>query len=324
MKKIVIILIALFSINNSLFSQVLTKDQLEEEAKLKTQKSDTLSGWKTGGMISLNFSQVSLTNWSAGGENSISLNALTNLFANYKKGNSTWDNTLDLGYGLMKQGNQGARKTNDRIDLMSKYGQKAYKNWYYAVLINFRSQIAPGFNYPNDSIIISNFMAPGYVLGALGMDYKPNGNFNVFISPVTMRMTVVNDTKLADAGAFGVDAAEYSDLGVLLSHGKKTRAEYGGYLRSMLKVDLMENINLITKLDLFSNYGDHPERIDVNWEVLVALKVNKYISATISTNLVYDHDISIAVDNNNDGIIDAMGPRTQFKEVLGIGLAYKF
>lgn len=308
----------------TVFAQVVPKEHAESETKLKTQVIDTLEGWKTGGVFSINFSQVSLTNWSAGGDNSISFNGITNVFANYKKGNSTWDNTLDLAYGLMKQGNEGVRKTNDRIDLMSKYGQRAYKNWYYAALVNVRTQMAPGYNFPDDSTVISNFMAPGYVLGALGMDYKPNDNFNVFISPVTMRMTIVNDTKLADAGAFGVDKAEFDDMGKLLSHGKKTRAEYGGYLRSLWKIDIMENIKLVSKLDLFSNYGEHPERIDVNWEVLIALKVNEYISATVSTHLVYDHDIDIAVDNNGDGIIDAVGPRTQFKEVLGIGLTYKF
>ncbi|MCL4857158.1 MAG: DUF3078 domain-containing protein, partial [Flavobacteriales bacterium] len=272
----------------------------------------------------LKFTQVSLTNWAAGGDNSISLNGITNLFANYKKGNSTWDNTLDLAYGLMKQGKQGMRKTDDRVDFMSKYGQRAFKNWYYAALINFRTQMAPGYNYPDDSTKISNFLAPAYLLVAIGMDYKPNDNFNVFISPLTMRTTIVNDSKLADAGAFGVDKAEYNDLGEKIKNGKMFRSEYGGYLRSLLKADIMKNIKLISKLDLFSNYSDHPERIDVNWEVLIALKVNEYISATIATNLIYDHDVDIAVDENGDGVFDAFGPRTQFKEVLGIGLTYKF
>ncbi|MBV6484455.1 MAG: hypothetical protein KFKLKKLM_00961 [Flavobacteriales bacterium] len=323
MKKFYFIVV-LTAITRSLSSQVLTEEHLEAEKKLKVQKTDTIEGWKTGGVFSLNFTQVSLTNWAAGGDNSISLNGITNLFANYKKGNSTWDNTLDLAYGLMKQGKQGMRKTDDRVDFMSKYGQRAFKNWYYAALINFRTQMAPGYNYPDDSTKISNFLAPAYLLGAIGMDYKPNDNFNVFISPLTMRTTIVNDTRLADAGAFGVDKAEYNDLGEKIKNGKMFRSEYGGYLRSLLKADIMKNIKLISKLDLFSNYSDHPERIDVNWEVLIALKVNEYISATIATNLIYDHDVDIAVDENGDGVFDAFGPRTQFKEVLGIGLTYKF
>ena len=86
----------------------------------------------------------------------------------------------------------------------------------------------------------------------------------------------------------------------------------------------MKNVNLQTKLELFTNYTEEPTHVDVNWEVLIAMKVNKFISATISTQLLYDHDIDIAVDTDGDGVIDAAGPRTQFKEVLGIGLSYKF
>tara|TARA_B100000809_G_scaffold232405_1_gene248264 strand:- start:4828 stop:5784 length:957 start_codon:yes stop_codon:yes gene_type:complete len=296
----------------------------EAEKHLKTQSKDTLDGWKTGGVISLNLTQVSLSNWSAGGENSLSVNGILSLFANLKKGNSTWDNSLDLSYGMLQQGDGDPRKTDDKIDFTSKYGQKAFKNWYYAGLVNFKSQMAPGYNFPDDSTEISNFMAPAYVLGAIGMDYKPSEVFTFFISPLTMKMTIVNDKVLADAGAYGVEAAEYDDFGVQTKKGLTTRSEYGGYLRALFKKDIMKNVNLQSKLELFSNYIEEPTNIDVNWEVLISMKVNKFISATISTQLLYDDDIDIAVDNNNDGIIDAVGPRTQFKEVLGVGLSYTF
>jgi hypothetical protein len=296
----------------------------EAEKKLTKQSSDTLDGWKKGGVISINASQVGLTNWAGGGQNSISLNGIVSLFANYKKGNSTWDNSLDIGYGLLQQGEDKVRKTDDKIDFTSKYGQKAFKNWYYAGLLNFKSQMAPGFNYPDDSTEISRFLAPAYVLGAIGMDYKPNSNFTLFISPLTMKTTIVNDQRLADFGAFGVEAAEYDDLGNLTSQGEKFRGEFGGYLRAMYNKNVMENVNFQTKLELFSNYVEEPTHIDVNWEVLIALKVNKYISATISTQLIYDHDVDIAVDRNDDGVMDGVGPRTQFKEVIGVGLNYKF
>ena len=311
--------VALIAIIGSLSAQT-----TEAEKNLKTQSKDTLDGWKTGGVISLNLTQVSLTNWSAGGENSLSVNGILSLFANLKKGNSTWDNSLDLSYGMLQQGDGDPRKTDDKIDFTSKYGQKAFKNWYYAGLVNFKSQMAPGFNFPNDSTEISSFMAPAYVLGAIGMDYKPSEVFTFFISPLTMKMTIVNDQNLADEGRFGVEAAEYDDFGVQTKKGLTTRSEYGGYLRALFKKDIMKNVNLQSKLELFSNYAENPTNIDVNWEVLISMKVNKFISATISTQLLYDDDIDIAVDNNNDGIIDAEGPRTQFKEVLGVGLSYKF
>lgn len=317
MKKIILTIASIAIIGN------ISAQTTEAEKSLKTQSKDTLDGWKTGGVASLNLTQVGLTNWASGGENSLSVNGLLSLFANLKKGNSTWDNSLDLAYGILQQGDADIRKTDDKIDFTSKYGQKAFKNWYYAGLVNFKSQMTAGYNYPDDSTEISNFLAPGYMVGAIGMDYKPNEVFNLFISPLTIKMTIVNDQTLADAGAFGVDAAEYDDAGTLLSKGKATRSEYGGYLRALLKKEIMKNINLQSKLELFSNYED-AAHVDVNWEVLIAMKVNKYISATISTQLIYDHDIDIAVDSNDDGIIDAVGPRTQFKEVIGVGISYKF
>ena len=303
-------------------AEELLKKQAEE--LIAKQKKDSLEGWKTGGVVSLNISQVSLTNWSAGGENSLSVTGLINVFANYKKGSSTWDNDLDLSYGVVQQGNATIQKTDDKIDFTSKYGQKAFKNWYYAGLINFKSQMTAGFNYPDDTTEVSNFMAPGYILGAIGMDFKPSKVFTLFISPVTMKTTIVNDQNLANAGAYGVEPAEIDTLGNIISKGKNIRSEYGGYLRALVKKDIMKNVNLQSKLELFSNYSEDPGNIDVNWEVLIAMKVNKYISATISTQLLYDHDIDIAIDTNGDDIPDKVGPRTQFKEVLAIGISYKF
>ena len=318
MKKILIAIATMAIIGN------VSAQTTEAEKNLKKQTKDSLDGWKTGGIISLNLTQVSLTNWSAGGQNSVSVNGIVSLFANLKKGNSTWDNSLDLAYGILQQGDADVRKTDDKIDFTSKYGQKAFKNWYYAGLVNFKSQMTAGYNYPDDSTEISNFLAPGYLLGAIGMDYKPSEVFSLFISPITMKMTLVNDQNLADAGAYGVDPAEYDELGAITKKGLTSRSEYGGYIRALLKKDIMKNVNLQTKLELFSNYSEEPSNIDVNWEVLIAMKVNKYISATISTQLIYDDDIDIAIDNNGDNIIDAVGPRTQFKEVLGIGISYKF
>jgi hypothetical protein len=311
MKKI--IAIAFIAIIGNLSAQT-----TEAEDNLKKQNKDTLDSWKIGGIISLNLTQVSLTNWSAGGENSLSVNGILSLFANLKKGNSTWDNSLDLGYGFLQQGKADARKTDDKIDFTSKYGQKAFKNWYYAGLVNFKSQMTAGYNYPDDSTKISNFLAPGYLLGSIGMDYKPSEVFTLFISPVTMKMTLVNDQPLADAGAFGVEAAILDTAGNVITKGENSRAEYGGYLRALLKKDIMKNINLQTKLELFSNYAEESGNIDVNWEILISMKVNKFISATISTQLLYDHDIDII---DSDGKV---GPRTQFKEVLGVGLNYTF
>ena len=285
----------------------------EAEKQLLKKDADIESGWKKGGTINTTLSQVSLTNWAAGGQNSISANGLLSLFAHYKKDAMLWENYLDIAYGTNQQG-KGSDwlKTDDKVDFTSKYGQKASDKWYYAGLVNLKSQMTPGYNYPNKTDKISDFMAPGYFLGAIGMDYKPSEKFTAFLSPVTGKITIVNDDDLSAAGAFGVEA------------GKKSRSEFGGYARFFFKHDLMTNVTLQTKLDLFSNYIDNPQHIDVNWETLISLKINKYISATISTHLIYDNDIDIVLEKDALGNPTRVGPAIQFKEVLGVGFSYKF
>jgi hypothetical protein len=310
MKKIIVLtLISVF------FGSVLSAQITEKEDALKKINTDTVNGWKKGGMFTLTFGQSSFTNWAAGGINSISVNGAANLFANYMKDNLSWDNTLDLGYGIQKQGkkdNALTQKTDDKFDFASKLGIKATDKLYYAALMNFRTQFTNGYNYPDDSTVISAFMAPGYLLFAAGIDYKPNKNLSVFIAPLTSKTTFVKDQTLSDAGAYGVDA------------GKSVRNEFGGYLKAVYAKDIMKNVSFNTKLDLFSNYLHNPQNIDVNWEVLIGMKINKYLTANLNTQLLYDDDILVPVDTNDDGINDGTGKRVQFKEILGIGFSVKF
>lgn len=292
----------------------------DAEKILRAQRADSIQGWKKGGVIVANLAQTSLTNWSAGGQNSVAMNGILSAFANYKKDKSVWDNSLDIGYGKLKQGKENYRKTDDKIDLLSKYGREAFKNFYYALLFNFKTQMAPGYNYPDDSVKISNLFSPAYILFALGMDYKPNAYFSAFIAPLTAKMTIVNDRKLSDAGAFGVKP------------GKKSLTEVGGYIRAIyskndFKSEFLKNVSFTTKIDLFSDYTEKPQNIVVNWETLIALKVNKFISASITTQLIYDDKIKVPFDKNGDGKIEtgeAAGSKIQFKEILGVGLSYKF
>jgi len=283
-------------------------------ANVKGQDADTVKYWKKGGVLSLNMAQSSFTNWAAGGQNSIALNGLVNLSANYKKGKSSWDNNLDLGYGKMQQktGGLGWVKTDDKIDLLSKYGQQASKFWYYSVLFNFKTQMAPAYNYPNTTDKISDLFSPAYMLFSLGMDYKPSPVFSTFLSPLTLKTTIVNDATLSDAGAFGVEP------------GKKFRAEMGAYINILFKKEeIIKNINFQSKLDFFSNYLHNPQNVDISWENLLVLKVNKFISATITTHLLYDDDILIKVGEGPEGEA-IFGKRIQFKEVIGVGFTYKF
>jgi hypothetical protein len=298
------------------FSQV-----ADAEKNLRTQSADTTEGWKKGGVFSLNLAQTSLTNWAAGGQNSFAVNGLFSTFANFKRNKTVWANSLDLGYGLLKQGDSGYRKTDDKFDFLSKFGYEAFKNIYYAALLNFKTQMAPGYKYTDAGRNkISDLFSPAYLLAALGLDYKPSDHFSAFIAPLTGKITFVTDKELSDAGAFGVNPSQ------------KTLSEFGGYLRAIytrnnFKTEFLKNVTFTTKADLFSNYIKNPQNIVVNWETLIAFKVNKFISANINTQLVYDDKILIPLDRNGiNGIEPEEGVRSkiQFKEILAVGFSYNF
>lgn len=278
----------------------------------QSEDADTTVVWKKGGIAQLNFSQVNFSKyWAAGGENSFSGVALLNLFANYEKDNFSWANTLDLGYGLIRQGDI-TKKSNDRLEYNSQFGRKATSKLFYSGMLNFKSQFAPGYNYPNDSVPISKLFAPAYITTSIGVEYKPSDKLQIFASPVTGKFTIVSDETLSAAGAFGVEP------------GEKFRAELGGFLKMMYKTPVVTNVDLLTKADFFSNYLKNPQNIDVNLEILLTMKINEYLSATINTMMIYDDDVKFAIDTDGDGLPDGTGARLQFKEVFGLGFSYKF
>ena len=270
---------------------------------------DTVNPWTLLGTAALNINQASFTNWSSGGQNSFGIGALVNIKADYKKKKQSWKNTLDLAYGfqfLGKGSNAHYTKTDDKIEYTTSYGYAISKHWDVTLLANFRSQFTNGYNYPNDSVAISKIMAPGYLVAGIGVNYVPAEYFTLYISPSAGRFTFVLDDTLSAHGAFGVEK------------GKKLKGEFGPYLRAVFNKEVFKNITLNTSLELFSDYLHKFGNVDVNWNVLLGLKVNKWLSTTINTQLIYDDDVKIKFPSGDEG------PRTQFKEVIGVGLSYTF
>lgn len=282
-------------------------------ASLQAQTADTVKHWKLSGSVGINMSQSSYSNWASGGQNSVAGVASGGLVLNYTKNKWLWNNTLDLAYGLMVQKESGRSKTDDKIEFASKLGHKASKYWYYTALVQFKSQFDKGYkSYPvkDDEKwnYTSKFMAPGYLTASIGMDYNPNADFSLFISPISIRATYVQDIRLASAGSYGVD------------RDKKSLVEYGAFVKAVYQKKMAEDrILLKTKLELFTSWEHKPQNIDVNWEVNIDFKVTKWLSTRLYTQMIYDDDTRIPDADGN-----LRGPKLQFKEVLGIGLSYIF
>ncbi|OYT12105.1 MAG: hypothetical protein B6I18_01835 [Bacteroidetes bacterium 4572_112] len=300
---------------------------------LFAQEEEEATGpWTKGGTIGLNGSQTSFYNWAKGGENQISLSGNIKAFINHKNDNTSWENLLLMDLGSSRQGKQDWRKGDDRFEYNTIYGIKASEQWYYSALFNFKTQFTSGYEFDDagNSTYISNFMAPAYIKLGLGMDYKPNKNFSAFLSPLTAKWTIVKDQALADAGKFGLDAAETktytatdgSDSIVIINSASKLRTEAGALVRFTYSKDVMKNVNFATILEFYSNYLQNPQNIDVDWEFIATFKINDFLNAQIKGHLIYDDDVMIDVDSNNDGVIDMHGPRTQFNEALTIGIVY--
>lgn len=279
------------------------------------------SPWRLKAGFGLNGTQSSFVNWNAGGRNNISAIAFFSGSADYSKNKWLWKNNLELALGGLKYldstgRKEGFQKTDDKIDFATNIGFKLKEKWYLSMIGGFRTQFMDGYTYPNDSIQVSRFMAPGYINLSLGIDYTPNENFSLFLSPLSAKVTIVNDQRLADAGAFGVDKGIFGPTGEVTTSGNKIRYEYGAYLKMTYNKELFKNVNFKSRLELFSNYAENPQNIDVNADVLWTFKVNSWLSASLNWTLIYDDDIDIRDVNGN------VGPRTQFKSVLGLGISY--
>ena len=281
--------------------------------------------WRIGGSTALTFSQVSLTNWAAGGQNSIAINSNFGIFANRIKDRGKWENSLDLGYGLINQEeSDGFSKSDDIISFTTKYSYKMHSDndhWYFTGILDFRTQFANGFATPEQEERISDFMAPGYLTAGIGIAYDPSEQLSFSYQPITGKFTFVLDQALADSGAYGVRAAILDDMGNVVKSGRKERNEFGSFVRVKYKNDFFES-----KLELFTGYLDNQGEVDVNWQNALVFNLTKVISVNAFTQLIYDKDILIGKDDDGDGEIDpgTEKPRLQFKSVLGIGLAYSF
>ncbi len=281
------------------------KPIIRETAKTIKKEADTAK-WniKRGGLVNFTLSQGSLSNWAAGGDNfSLAISSYFNYFYFYQKQRFSWDNNVDVNLGFVQTTSIGGRKNDDRFDFLSKLGYKVDTTgkWFISALFDFRSQFFDGYTYSNNvGTFASSFLSPAYSLLSLGFDYKANHKLSVFVSPLTSRLVIVANNKLAKVAAYGVDS------------GKHVKSEVGAFTTINYMNSFDKNVTYKGRLDLFSNYIDHPQNINVFMTNQFSFKINKYFSATYSLDFIYDDNVRIFGAKGKSAAL-------QTKSLIGIG-----
>lgn len=296
MKKILFSALLFFAVA-SVSAQVNEKELLKknEEAAAKMTEEVPM-GWTKKGTFTLLANQASFNNWLAGGQNSISGNISGNYDFNYKNENWNWDNKLMGSYGLTKLKGQDLQKSDDRFVFNSLAGRKASGEWFYSLFFNFQTQFDSGFDL-DSGIKTSHFFSPAYFQFGPGMLWKKSDNLKVNFAPATSKLIVVHPHFTEFGPSFGVE------------QGDSSRYEFGAAINGYYKFDLMENVSVENILNLYSNYLEDPQNVDVDYTLNVVLKVNKYLSTNFAFQTIYD-------DNSFRGF--------QTRQVIGVGVNYGF
>lgn len=262
--------------------------------------------WSKGALFQLGFSQMSLTNWAAGGFSSVALNAYVNMYNGWEVDQMFWQNRLQLAWGFINSFGDRFKKSDDKIIFDSKYGYKAFNKVFVSAAFNFRSQFSNSFNYPasGDKVLVSGPFSPAYFSFGIGMDYKPAKVLSINFSPLTSNLVIVAQESLRTR--YGNRADQPAKL------------ELGAQLKFDYKHQLTKDLLIASNLVLFSDFLNKPQNIKVYWDLFVDTKINKYFSVNIRTNLIYDDNILIA-DKNGE-----LDKRVQFKEILTVGFSYTF
>jgi len=281
----------------------------------KVQKHyDIITPWDFGGNGTLGFTQMYLNNWKAGGRSAFSFLTVLQGYANYSSDSKLkWENSGEMRNGWIRQGGDidQTQKNDDKLELISRLGVNAFKKWYYSAEIDFKTQFFNGYNYPNDSIPISAFMSPSTTFIKLGLDYKPNKNFSLFLSPITAKNVFVRDTARIDQTRYGVSAHSRS----FWEPGLNADLRY--------KIDFTPRISYETKYKMFLNYQQPFKKVDINWENTIVAQLTNRISMTFMLYMLYDDNVTFPTGKFEADGTEIFKPKWQTKELTTVGFSYK-
>ena len=283
MKKFILLFVLITQFNN-VFAQEASTENTEKPA------------WTRGGTFTFLLNQSAFENWVAGGVSSISGTVGINYDINYLKDDWSWDNKIIASFGITKIKDEDTKKTDDRLEWNSVLGKKASGYWFYSAFLNFKTQFTDDLD--SDTEGPTKFLSPGYLQIGPGMLWKKSDHLKVNFAPATTKLIVVDkNLTLPDAAYFGVE------------EGKSTRFEFGASVGAYYKFDVMKNISMENTLNLYSNYLEDPQNVDLDYTMNLVMNINKYISTTLAYQTIYD-------DNAFEGL--------QTRQVFGLGVNYNF
>ena len=341
MKKFLLSIFAFTAISVSINAQDTAKKvaadaQSQAAAIIKTTQTEDAtekkSNWKISGILTFNASATSLINWAAGGNNNINMVAAANVSFLYKNGPFAWDSNIDTDFGesFVDNNLHKWQKTNDKLNISTKFGWEMTKSWYLTALGSFKTQYAPGYDYSQEILSpISKIMTPSYTDISVGIDWKPNSIFTVYVSPIAGRITTATTDELRTK-YFGADYVEKHLNPETGFCARNYQAEFGASLKAGVNYDKIDNLKIISTVTVFTPYSAKPPS-DLDWDFSLSYQFLKVLNVSLGTQLkYYDRVLFDKIDPetktpilNADGTI-AQGPRVQFKTILGLGIGYSF
>ncbi|MCK6608750.1 MAG: DUF3078 domain-containing protein [Flavobacterium sp.] len=258
---------------------------------------DTTKHWTRKGVFTFLANQSSFSNWQAGGQNNFAGNVGVNYDFNYKNGDWNWDNKIIASYGLTKIKGADTQKTDDRLEFNSLLGKKASGYWFYSAFFNFKTQMDTGLDPATQTVKISHFFSPAFFQFGPGMLWKKSDNLKVNIAPATSKLILVHDHFTEFGSSFGVE------------QGETTRYELGAAVNGYYKFNVMENVSVENILNLYSNYLEEAQNVDIDYQLNIVMKINKFLSTNFAFQTIYD-------DNAFRGF--------QTKQIIGLGVNYGF
>ena len=312
------------------------------DPNLPKDSTDWQKYWKLTGVVGLNLTQTSFTNWAAGGQNNANGVLFANLNLAYQKGLHSWEANLISEIGMMYT--MGAReiytetgvfvdktnwrKSSDKLDFSTKYGFEFQKTWFVTAMASFKTQFARGKDYAKfdkgdlgKPTYISNWLTPGYADFSVGIDWKPKPFISLYLSPVAGRVTVctVPEIDREDVMDYTVNSIRHS-YGIDTTKGKAFKADLGLTFKAQVNYTY-KNLTIMSSLVLFTPYTSKAQKFgnfDVDWDFSISYQFLKVLNVSLMTSLKYYDQVMITDKKGN------VGPRVQFKEILGLGIGYSF